>query len=252
MEPVIHLREAVALLGRFPALAGATLDVERGEVVLVRGPNGAGKSTLLRVCAGLVAVTAGEATVLGHDLRSDRRSVRRSVGLLGHANHLYGDLTVEENVRFWGRTAGARAAEIDAAIATLGLSGRLARTTVARLSAGQRRRTAVASLVVRRPELWLLDEPHAGLDSEGRELLDDLVRRAVAAGATVILASHELDRTEALADRAIHLVGGRVDDRNEAEPQAPPADQVAEPAGPVPDPPVEAAEPPVPSVGVPC
>ena len=76
MEPVIHLRDAVALLGRFPALAGATLDVGLGEVVLVRGPNGAGKTTLLRVCAGLVPVVGGEAVVLGHDLRADRRSVR--------------------------------------------------------------------------------------------------------------------------------------------------------------------------------
>jgi heme ABC exporter ATP-binding subunit CcmA len=211
MEPVIHLREAVALLGRFPALAGATLDVEPGEIVLVRGPNGAGKSTLLRVCAGLVAVTTGEAMVLGHDLRADRRTVRHRVGLLGHDNHLYADLTAEENVRFWGRAAGASEVELAAAMASLGLAGRLARTPVNRLSTGQRRRAAVAALVARRPELWLLDEPHAGLDAEGRDLLDGLVRQAVAAGATVVMASHELDRTEQLAHRTVHLAGGIVE-----------------------------------------
>ena len=85
MEPVVHLRDAVALLGRFPALAGINLDVARGEVVLLRGPNGAGKTTVLRVCAGLVPVVRGEARVLGHDLRHDVRPVRRRVGLLGHA-----------------------------------------------------------------------------------------------------------------------------------------------------------------------
>src|SRR4051794_7656695 len=139
MEPVVHFREAVSLLGRFPALAGFDLDVTRGEVVLVHGPNGAGKTTLLRTCAGLVAVVAGEATVLGCDLRDSRqrRDVRPRVGLLGHAPSLYDDLTVDENVRFWASAAGASRAEADAAVTALGLDGRLANVQVARLSAGQ-------------------------------------------------------------------------------------------------------------------
>ena len=214
MEPVVHLRSAVALLGRFPALAGADLDVQAGEIVLLQGPNGAGKSTLLRVCAGLVAVSQGEATVVGIDLRRDRRAVRRHVGLLGHANGLYDDLTVRENVRFWGRAAGATDGEIDAAMASLGLDGRLASVTAVRLSAGQRRRTALAALVARRPRLWLLDEPHAGLDASGRDLIDDLLRRAVGQGATVLLASHELDRAEGLADRVVTITGGRALERS--------------------------------------
>src|SRR5919199_4091733 len=85
MPNVVHFRAAVSLLGRFPALAGVDLDVAAGEIVLLQGPNGAGKTTLLRACAGLVAVTSGEAEVLGSDLRRDRRAVRRRVGLLGHA-----------------------------------------------------------------------------------------------------------------------------------------------------------------------
>jgi ABC-type multidrug transport system ATPase subunit len=132
------------------------------------------------------------------------------VGLLGHDNGLYEDLSVAENVRFWGRTVGATASEIDTALARLGLAGRLAGTAVGRLSTGQRRRTALAALVARRPELWLLDEPHAGLDQEGRDLLDDLVVRAKAAGATILLASHELDRAEALADRVVTIAGGTI------------------------------------------
>src|SRR5689334_20180360 len=101
MEPVVHLRAAVSLLGRFPALAGIDLDIAAGEVVLVQGPNGAGKSTLLRSCAGLVPVVDGTATVLGCDLRTPegRTAVRRRVGLLGHATFLYDDLTVKDNVR---------------------------------------------------------------------------------------------------------------------------------------------------------
>ena len=82
---------------------------------------------------------------------------------------------------------------------------------MASLSAGQRRRTSFACVLARRPELWLLDEPHAGLDQEGRDLLDGLVGRAVAAGATVLLSSHELDRAQALADRVVTIVGGTTD-----------------------------------------
>nr|MBA2607498.1 ATP-binding cassette domain-containing protein [Actinomycetota bacterium] len=90
---VVRLRSVVALLGGFPALAGADLTVDSGEAVLLRGPNGAGKSTVLRVCAGLVPVAQGEAEVLGVDLTKDRRAVRRRIALLGHAGLLYDDLT---------------------------------------------------------------------------------------------------------------------------------------------------------------
>lgn len=204
----MSLRGAVCLLGRFPALAGATLEVGAGEIVLVQGPNGAGKTTLLRACAGLVPVVDGEATVLGVDLRRDPRPVRHRVGLLGHASGLYQDLTVADNVRFWARAGRSRTVDADAAMARLGLDGRLADVAVARLSAGQRRRTSLAVMLARRPELWLLDEPHAALDQAGRDLVDSLMREAVAAGATVLFASHEHDRAAAVATRTVTIAGG--------------------------------------------
>lgn len=211
MAPAIRLRSAVALLGRFPALAGVDLDVAAGETVLVQGPNGAGKTSLLRACAGLLPVVEGEAEVLGHDLRRDRRTVRRRVGLLGPASLLYDDLTVEDNVRFAVRAAAGDRARIEPALERLGLSGRLRHVPVARLSTGQRRRADLAAVVARNPELWLLDEPHAGLDAEARDLLDDVVRDAtITDGATMVLASHEVERAEKLADRTVHLVGGTV------------------------------------------
>lgn len=208
----MSLRAAVALLGRFPALAGVDLDVDRGEVVLLRGANGAGKTSLLRACAGLLPVVAGTATVLGHDLTdgSHRRALRRRVGLLGHATGLYDDLTVADNVRFWTRAAGASPADGAAAMARLGLDGRLADVPVAKLSAGQRRRTSLACVVARRPELWLLDEPHAGVDQAGRDAVDELIAGAAAAGATVLVASHELERAAAVAHRTVVIAGGTV------------------------------------------
>jgi heme ABC exporter ATP-binding subunit CcmA len=198
----------VALLGRFPALAGVDLDVDRRRIVLLRGANGAGKTTLLRALAGLVPITSGEAVVLGVDLRDDRRAVRHRVGLLAHGTGLYDELTVADNVSFWTRAARADTADAEAAMTQLGLDGRLRDVAVGRLSTGQRRRTSLACLLARRPELWLLDEPHAGLDKDGRDIVDALVRDAAAAGATIILSSHELDRSIELADEIVTLGGG--------------------------------------------
>ena len=208
-DVVVDLVDAVAVLGSFPALAGATLIVRRGEIVLLRGPNGAGKTTLLRLCAGLIPLERGQGHVLGVDLKYDRELVRHRVGMIGHNNGLYSDLTVAENVRFWGRTVGASTAEVDAALHRMGLDGRLANLPISRLSAGQKRRTALAGLVARRAELWLLDEPHAGLDAAGRDELDQVLKLAAAAGATVMVASHELERASQLATRQVEVVAGQ-------------------------------------------
>ena len=193
MAPVVHLRDALALAGRFPALAGVDLDVSAGEVVVVRGANGAGKTSLLRVCAGLLALTSGTGQVAGFDLRRGGRDLRCHVGLLGHANNLYDDLTLEENVRFAVASGGGRREEVAPAMAYFGLGGRLARVPAGRCSTGQRRRCALAVLLARSPELWLLDEPHAGLDAEGRQLLAEIVDKGSARGVTILVATHEGD-----------------------------------------------------------
>ena len=206
----VALRSVVVVLGVFPALSGLDLEAGPGEVVLLRGPNGAGKTTVLRACAGLVAVQRGDISVLGCDLRKDRRLVRRRIGLLGHATSLYEDLTVEQNVRFAVRAAAGDVDRIPAALERLGLGGRLRSLGVVHLSAGQRRRVALAALVARMPRLWLLDEPHAGLDPDGRDLLDEVIGEAAAIGTTVLLASHDVDRATRIASRVVLISGGRV------------------------------------------
>jgi heme ABC exporter ATP-binding subunit CcmA len=212
VAPVVTTRSAVCVLGRFPALAGADLDVARGEIVLLSGANGAGKSTLLRLLAGLVPLRSGRATVLGCDLTVDRRSHRRRLALVGHDTGCYDDLTARENLRFAVRAAGGDATAVDATLARLDLDA-VARVRHVDLSAGQRRRLALATAFARDVELLLLDEPHAGLDADGRHLLDALLRDSAAAGRTVIFASHELDRARSLAHREVlvdrgTLVGG--------------------------------------------
>ncbi len=208
MPTVVRLRSAVCLLDRFPALAGVDLDVAAGEIVLLSGANGAGKTTLLRLLAGLIPLYSGEAVVLDHDLARDRRGARRDLALVGHETFCYDDLTVQENLRFAARAAGRDTSTADAALERVGLVG--ARDVVhRRLSAGQRRRLALAVAWSRDPRLLLLDEPHAGLDAEGRAVLDEIVRAAPAEGRTVLIASHELDRVRALADREVVLTAGQ-------------------------------------------
>ncbi len=197
------------MLGRFPALAGADLDVETGEILLLSGPNGAGKTTLLRLCAGLLPLRAGEAEVLGVDLTRDRRSIRRSIALVGHETFCYDDLSVAENLRFASRAAGRTVHDADAALERVGLQ-RVAKVAHGRLSQGQRRRLSLAIAIARAPRLLLLDEPHAGLDDQGRMVLEDIVRAAPMHDCTVMLASHELDLARQLCSREVRVVAGQV------------------------------------------
>jgi len=191
-------------------LAGVDLDAERGEIMLLTGANGAGKTTLLRLLAGLVPLYSGEAHVLGYDLADDRRSARAELALVGHETFCYDDLTVRENLRFAARATGRSTADDDAdrAIERVGL-GRARDVAHRRLSAGQRRRLALGVALARDPRLLLLDEPHAGLDADGRAVLDEIVRAAPAEDRTVLIASHELEHTRALADREVVLVSGQ-------------------------------------------
>jgi heme ABC exporter ATP-binding subunit CcmA len=204
----VALAGVVALVGGFPVLSGVDLRADAGEVVWLRGPNGAGKTSTLRLCAGLIGVTRGTAVVAGCDLVRDRKLVRRRIGLLGHGAAMYEDLTVEENVRFTVAASGADPTSVPAALDVCGLSGRLLGQRMSTLSAGQRRRTALAALVARRPSVWLLDEPHAGLDPEGRDLIDALCAQSAAQGACVVIASHDVDRAATIAHRTVTITGG--------------------------------------------
>jgi heme ABC exporter ATP-binding subunit CcmA len=198
----------VCLLGRFPALAGVDLDVLDGEVVLLSGGNGAGKTTLLRLLAGLVPLHSGTAEVLGRDLSEDRKGHRRQLSLVGHETACYDDLTVAENLRFAARAAGIDTSSDQQVLEQFGL-GPLRDVVHRKLSAGQRRRLTLAGALARAPRLLLLDEPHAGLDAEGRAALDAILIQAPAEGRAVVLASHELERARPLASREVVLTAGQ-------------------------------------------
>ena len=208
--PVVTLEGAVVTSAGYPLLAGVDLVVEPRTLTVATGPNGAGKTSLLRLLGGLVGLGGGRAVVCGVDLAGgDRRTLRRRVGWLGHEGSFYDELSVRENLTFAARALGRPLAAIDPALERVGLATRH-ETAARRLSAGQRRRLGLAWLLVRRAELWLLDEPYASLDDEGRDFLDALLADVVAAGATVLLSAHDPLRSATLAPRTLRLAGGRV------------------------------------------
>lgn len=206
----IDLVDVVALDGGFPVLAGVTLAVPRGAVVAVLGGNGAGKTSLLRTVAGLTTVASGSGQVLGEALGTLARSLVGRVGLLGHATGCYDDLTARDNLGFTAEIVRAAPARVEAVLATTGIAGRLATTPLAGLSAGQRRRVALAQLLLRAPELTLLDEPYSSLDGDGRGLVDRVVDDCAGAGSTVVLTSHDHDRARDAADLVCTMAGGLV------------------------------------------
>jgi heme ABC exporter ATP-binding subunit CcmA len=209
-SPVVELRDAVVLIGSFPLLSGVNLELAPRSLTVVTGANGAGKTSLLRLLGGLVSLSSGHGVVSGIDLKTgDLRELRRRVGWLGHEGSFYDDLTVKENLTFAAKALDRPIAEIATVLERVGLSSR-ASTTAKQLSAGQRRRLGLAWLLLRRPETWLLDEPYASLDDEGRTFFDQLIGDVVAAGATVVVSAHDPLRSSSLKPRTLILAGGLV------------------------------------------
>jgi ABC-type multidrug transport system ATPase subunit len=157
----------------------------------------------------MASLSSGHANVLGIDIATDdRRQLRRRAGWLGHEGSFYDDLTVTENLTFAARALGRPLEDIAPSLDLVGLAHRSGALTKS-LSAGQRRRLSLAWMVVRRPELWLLDEPYASLDASGRVLLSSLIGDAIEAGATVIVTSHDPLVVDT-PSRVVELRGGRV------------------------------------------
>ncbi len=193
------------------ALVGVSLRLAEGAALLVTGRNGSGKSSLLRVLSTAIRPTRGSARVAGFDVVTQRSDVRRHVAYLSHQLHVYEALTVAENLRIAERFLGPSRSRpgLDELLARVGLEGR-GDDPVSILSAGLRRRLALARVLLRDARVLLLDEPYAQLDTTGFQLVDSVVRGARERGATVVLVTHVLEGARELCDRAIRLDAGRI------------------------------------------
>jgi heme exporter protein A len=206
---VIEVRRLVKTFGLKPVLRGVDFHVEPGEFVALVGPNGAGKTTFLRILASLSRPTLGEVRLAGHPLPAQAAAVRRILGVVSHQPLLYGDLTAEENLRFYARMYGLvdpepRVREI---LETVGLAKRR-RDLVRQFSRGMQQRLAIGRAILHNPEVMLFDEPHTGLDPEAASMLDGLLSDVAARGRTVVMTSHDLTRASGLASRVDILARG--------------------------------------------
>ena len=208
-EQAFLLDRVTRVFGIEPALAGVSLEASRGETILLAGPNGAGKTTLLRVLGAAIWPTYGKGTVLGSDLLRAREQIRRKTELVGHKTRLYAELTPREYLRLVARLYGIEPARVEPALAEIGLT-QVARQQIRELSNGTRQRVAVARALLRHPDLLLLDEPYASLDSVARSAVDRLISSATAWGATVVVATHDIEHVMAFCDTVVRLDRGRI------------------------------------------
>lgn len=195
------------------ALDGLSLSVAKGRVHGLLGPNGAGKTTLCKILATVLVPTSGTARVTGFDVVADAREVRRRIGLvLGGDRGLYAKLTARENLEFWAAMYGMPGAEASRRIATVIGQVGLADVdlNLERYSRGMKQRLHLARGLLPEPEVLLLDEPTTGMDPVSAHAFRDLVREVVAAGATVLLTTHDMAEAEALCDEVSMIDGGRL------------------------------------------
>src|SRR5512144_1211817 len=199
---MIEVKKLVKRFGLKPVLRGLNFQVEPGEFVALLGPNGAGKTTFLRILASLSRPTLGEVSIAGYRLPGQAASVRRRLGVVSHLPLLYGDLTAEENLRFYARMYDVQQADkrITEVLELVGLAARR-KDLVRTFSRGMQQRLAIGRAVLHDPEVMLFDEPHTGLDQDASGMLDAVLREVAARGRTVVMTSHDLARSADLASR---------------------------------------------------
>ena len=199
---MITVKKLVKRFGLKTILRGLDFEVQPGEFVALLGPNGAGKTTFLRVLASLSRPSLGEVIVAGYRLPHDAAQVRARLGVVSHLPLLYGDLSADENLRFYGRMYNLANLErrITEVLEMVGLEHRR-KDLVRTFSRGMQQRLAIGRAVLHDPDVILFDEPYTGLDQDASSMLDSVLKTVAAQGRTVVMTSHDLARADELATR---------------------------------------------------
>lgn len=199
---MITVKKLVKRFGLKTVLRGVDFAVQPGEFVALLGPNGAGKTTFLRILASLSRPSLGEVSIAGYKLPHEAAKVRARLGVVSHLPLLYGDLSAEENLRFYARMYNIPDIEIriKEVLEMVGLDARR-RDLVRTFSRGMQQRLAIGRAVLHDPDVVLFDEPYTGLDQDASAMLDEVLKTVAAKGRTVVMTSHDLARAEDLATR---------------------------------------------------
>jgi heme exporter protein A len=199
---MITVKKLVKRFGLKTVLRGVDFEVQPGEFVALLGPNGAGKTTFLRILASLSRPSLGDVKIAGYKLPHEAAQVRARLGVVSHLPLLYGDLTADENLRFYARMYNIPDQElrITEVLEMVGLEARR-RDLVRTFSRGMQQRLAIGRAVLHDPDVVLFDEPYTGLDQDASSMLDDVLKTVAAKGRTVVMTSHDLARAEDLATR---------------------------------------------------
>ena len=199
---MITVKKLVKRFGLKTVLRGLDFEAYPGEFVALLGPNGSGKTTFLRILASLSRPSLGEVHIAGYKLPNEAAQVRARLGVVSHLPLLYGDLTAEENLRFYARMYGITnyGSRISEVLELVGLDNRR-RDLVRTYSRGMQQRLAIGRAVLHDPDVMLFDEPYTGLDQDASAMLDDVLKAVAAQGRTVVMTSHDFARSEELATR---------------------------------------------------
>ncbi len=211
--PIIEVRDLTRKFGDFTAVDGISFDVATGEILGFLGPNGAGKTTAIRMLTGLLQPTSGQARISGFDVYTETESIKRNIGYMSQRFSLYEDLTVAENIRFYGGIYGLSAKDIsgrtDRLLDRLAL-GKARDERIRSLPLGWRQKLAFSVALLHNPQIVFLDEPTGGVDPITRRQFWDMIYEAADGGTTVFVTTHYMDEAE-YCDRVSIMVDGRLE-----------------------------------------
>jgi ABC-2 type transport system ATP-binding protein len=210
---VIEVEKLTRAFGQFKAVDNITFDVKRGEIFGFLGANGAGKTTAMKMLTGILEPTSGSGKVAGFDIKTQRNKLKYKIGYMSQKFSLYEDLTLKENIRFYGGIYGLRRKEIvertEKMVERLGL-GNIENTLIAEIPLGWKQKIAFSVATLHKPDIVFLDEPTSGVDPITRRQFWDLIYQAAEEGITVFVTTHYMDEAE-YCDRISMMVRGKIE-----------------------------------------
>ncbi len=211
MEDVVVIRDLTKKFGNFTAVNGINLEVGKGEIFGFLGPNGAGKSTTIKMLCGILTPSAGAGTVAGHDITTEQEGIKNAIGYMSQRFSLYEDLTVRENLEFFGSVYGLGGKRLNKAIRKVvgmaGISDGMEKALVKRLPGGVKQRLALGAAILHDPAILFLDEPTSGVDPIMRRNFWEIIYQFSEEGKTVFVTTHYMDEAEHCGRIALIIAG---------------------------------------------